>query len=72
MIGLYTEPTSLKKEDKESLTDYVVRGETAAALLKNAGETVSDNLLIAMILKGLPSEFQPSIRDCHYPERTAA
>ena len=43
VIGLYTELTSLRKEDTETLTDYVLRGETAAALLKNAGETVSDN-----------------------------
>ena len=50
MIGLFTELTTLKKEEAETLTDYVLRGETAAALLKNAGETVSDNLLIAMIL----------------------
>ena len=61
MIGLFTELTTLKKEEAETLTDYVLRGETAAALLKNAGETVSDNLLIAMILKGLPTEYQPFV-----------
>ena len=44
VIGLFTELTTLKKEEAETLTDYVLRGETAAALLKNAGETVSDNL----------------------------
>lgn len=58
VICLFTELTSLKKEETETLTDYVLRGETAAALLKNAGETVSDNLLIAMILKGLPTEYR--------------
>ena len=58
VIGLYTELTSLKKAEDESLTDYLLRGETTAALLKNAGETVSNNLLIAMILKGLPAEFK--------------
>ena len=51
----------MKKEEAESLTDYVLHGETAAALLKNAGETVSDNLLKAMILKGLPTEYQPFV-----------
>ena len=61
VIGLFTELTTLKKEEAETLTDYVLRGETAAALLKNAGETVSDNLLIAMILKGLPTECQPFV-----------
>ena len=58
VIGLYTELTSLKKTSEESLTDYILRGETAASLLKNAWEAISDNLVIAMVLKGLPSEFQ--------------
>ena len=61
VIGLYTELTSLKKEDGEDLTDYMLRAETAAAMLKQAGETVSDNLVVAMILKGLPSEYQPFV-----------
>ena len=64
VIGLFTELTTLKKEEAETLTDNVLRGETAAALLKNAGETVSDNLLIAMILKGLPMEYQPFVTNC--------
>ena len=58
MIRLYTELTNLKKAEDESLTDYLLHGETAAALLKNAGETVSNNLLIAMILKGLPTSLK--------------
>ena len=60
-IGLYTESTTLKKEGSETLTDHVLRCETAAALLKNAGEAVGDNLLIAMMLKGLPKEYQPFV-----------
>ena len=37
---------------------YVLRAETAAASLKSTGETVSDSLLIAKALKGLPTEYE--------------
>ena len=60
VISLYTELTSLKKLADESVTDYMLRAETAATSLKSAGETISDSLLIAMIIKGLPStEYKP-------------
>ena len=58
IIALYTELTSLKMGSEESVTDYVIRAETAASSLKTAGETVSDSLLIAMSLKGLPPEYK--------------
>ena len=45
--------------DDESVTDYMIRAETASTSLKTAGETISDSLLIAMVLKGLPTEFKP-------------
>ena len=57
IIALYTELTTLNKGTEESTTDYLIRAEAAAAALKNSGETVGDSLLIAMILKGLPSNF---------------
>ena len=57
IIALYTELTTLNKGTDESTTDYLIRAEAAAAALKNSGETVGDSLLIAMILKGLPSNF---------------
>ena len=41
----------------ESVTDYVLRAENAATRLKDAGENISDSLLIAMVLKGLPDKF---------------
>ena len=58
VIDLYTELTSLRKGFKENITYYVIRAENAATLLKNAGETISDSLLIAMVLKGLTSEYK--------------
>ncbi|KAJ8017740.1 hypothetical protein HOLleu_44638 [Holothuria leucospilota] len=59
IIALYTELTSLKKSAQESITDYMIRAETAATSLKTSGETISDSLLIAIILKGLPPKFKP-------------
>ena len=57
IIGLYTELTSLVKAPDENVTDYMLRAETAATSLKSSGEVISDSLLVAMLLKGLPAEF---------------
>ena len=58
IISLYTELTSLKITGDEKVTEYMIRAETAASSLKAAGETISDSLLVAMILKGLPLEYK--------------
>ena len=58
IISLYTELTSLKKAENETITDYIIRAETAATALKAADEVISDGLLIAMVLKGLPKTYK--------------
>ncbi|CAB3996099.1 myosin heavy fast skeletal muscle [Paramuricea clavata] len=57
IISPYTELTSLKKEENEPIVNYVIRAESFATALRNAEEDISDALLIAMVLKGLPREY---------------
>ena len=52
IITLYNQLTTLQKRDSETMTDYILRAETAANALKTAEEIVSDALLVAMVLKG--------------------
>lgn len=66
-ISLCTELTSLQKSGCESVTECVICAETAIAVLRKAGEILSDALLVAAVLKGLQEFFQ-SICD---PFRTA-
>ena len=57
IIALYTELTSLKMSEYCSITDYVLKAETVATSLKYAGEEISDSLLVAMVLKGQPTQY---------------
>ena len=61
VISLYTELTSLKRLESESITDYIIRTENISNNLKEAEEVTSDRLLIAMVLKELSPNFKPFI-----------
>ena len=58
VISLYCELTTLKMAGDESVVEYLIRAETEASRLKKANETVSDSLLIAMVIKGLPDRYR--------------
>ena len=58
VISLYTELTSLKRLESESITNYIIRAENICNSLKEAGEVISDGLLIFMVLKELSLNFK--------------
>ena len=61
IITLYTQLTTLQKSHSEIVTDYLLRAESITMSLRAAGEQVSDSLLVAMVLKGLPDEYKPFV-----------
>lgn len=56
--SLYTELSSFTNDQNASVTDYINRAETNITALKNAGKSLSDGHLIAMIMKGLSETFK--------------
>ena len=52
-----TQLTGLKMTSGEKVTDYVTKAEGLELGLAEAGEVASDALFTALILKGLPSDF---------------
>ena len=65
IIALYSRLWSLRKEQGETLTDYIIKSEAAANALKDAGEEFKDLMLISVVMKGLPSYFEPFIVNMH-------
>ena len=59
IIMLYTELTSLEMGTNEAVTEYLIRAEKTITALRNAKKILSDGLIIAMILKGLPHSYKP-------------
>ena len=68
ILTLYRELTNLTMGRNESITDYVIRSESAVASLKSAGETFSDSLLICMVMKGLPSHYDTFVAIINHNE----
>ena len=58
ILSLITTLATMSMSEDEEVTDYVIRCENAATSLAQAGEPVSDRILNAMVLKGLPSSFK--------------
>ena len=58
VMALYSALSGLHMKDDEDITDYIIRVEKSATALRAAGETVSERLLNAMVMKGLPSYYE--------------
>ena len=70
VIALYQELTSMHKTADQTATDYILQAERVTSALLNVGETVSDSLVIAMLLKGLPDEWKPFVAVVTQSEET--
>ncbi|KAK7884464.1 hypothetical protein WMY93_027587 [Mugilogobius chulae] len=56
---MYITLTSLKKSDTETITEYIIRAEQIITALKGAGEAPSEELIMAMVMRGLPEKYKP-------------
>lgn len=57
VIRFYTELPSSQKATNECVTNYIMHAEADITALINHKEALSDQLLTALILKGLPESF---------------
>ena len=58
VMALYGTLLSLVKRQDETLTDYIIRADNAANALRSAEEAFSDELLVSVVLRGLPEQFR--------------
>ena len=58
-----------KKSHSESSIDYIIRDENTATTITVADETVSDLLLVVIVLKGLPDDYTPFVAVITQQER---
>ena len=61
IMSLYGQLSSLTMKNNEDVTAYTIRAETIATALKATGEVVSDRLLNASVMKGLPHSYEAFI-----------
>lgn len=59
IIDLCTSLTKLNMKENESVTDYKIKAENTIMALKDAGEVMSEGLVVAMVPNGLPDSFKP-------------
>lgn len=59
ILTLYSQLGNLTLNMDKTITDHIIQSEKLAVSLKSAGESVSDSLLVAMVLKGFPDHFSP-------------
>ena len=60
-LKLRKDLTNLKKEPKESMITYIMRGKQLGTSLRAIDESVSDANLIDSILSGLPPEYENKV-----------
>ena len=58
ILSLFTEVGSLKKENTETVTSYILRAEEIILALKHCKHQIDDMMAIALVVKGLPSEYR--------------
>lgn len=59
IINHYTTLMRLRMAKNECVTDYIIRTENKITALRDAGENMSNRLIITMVLDGLPDLFKP-------------
>ena len=57
LMNLLERFTSLSLKSGEQMVDYLIRAEELSQSIEQAGEKVSESLLISIVLKGLPNSF---------------
>ena len=58
--------TAIHMENGEKVAEYLSRAEALQMDLDDVGEKVSDAMFVAMVLKGLPREYQPIVTVVNY------
>lgn len=64
-----TRLTSLRMDHGEKITDYLTRAEELQMDLTEVSEAVSDDMFVAMVLKGLPRDFDQIVTVLNFGEK---